>query len=49
MIGIIKDKEKLFEGIVEGANVIINLNKGEKLIKSIQTTSNNKGEYKGSF
>ncbi|CAD8054581.1 unnamed protein product [Paramecium primaurelia] len=47
--GIIKDKEKLFDGIVQGANVIINLKKNDKLVKSIETTSNNKGEYQGSF
>ncbi|CAK70574.1 unnamed protein product (macronuclear) [Paramecium tetraurelia] len=47
--GIIKDKEKLFDGIVSGATVIINLTKNTKVVKSIQTTSNNKGEYQGQF
>ncbi|CAD8114612.1 unnamed protein product [Paramecium sonneborni] len=48
--GIIKDKENLNQiDYVEGAVVIINLNKNDKLVKSIQTTSNEKGQYQGQF
>ncbi|CAD8096932.1 unnamed protein product [Paramecium sonneborni] len=48
--GIIKDKEKLNQiDYVKDANVIINLNKNDKLVKSIQITSNERGQYQGQF